>query len=97
MKPDAEASDSNAEKIDSSKVSIWQDYLNMSTYILLFCQTAPAGLAAVDDQRNLEICTFMSLGKCLANGFMTKKFVNGKEVDIDQQSVTTVLTNIVKV
>ena len=63
----------------------------------MIAQTAPAGLAAVDDQKNLEICTIKSLGKGLANGFMTKKFVKGEEVDFDQNSISTILEKHVEV
>ena len=52
-------------------------------------------MADVDDQRNLEICSIMSLGKAMANGFMTKKFVDGTEVDFNQNTITTLLGQIV--
>ena len=60
-------------------------------------QTCPGWYAEVDNQGNTATCTRYGLGKALANGFMEKKFVPGREIDIDQQKITEVLVNEHKV
>ena len=57
----------------------------------------PGWYAEVDNQGNTATCTRYGLGKALANGFMEKKFVPGREIDIDQQKITEVLVNEHKV
>ena len=57
----------------------------------------PEGFAKVDNQGKLGVCTRSGLSKALANGFMSKKFVSGKNIDIDQQVIMTALVNTHKV
>ena len=47
-------------------------------------EDSPPGATAVpDNQGVLDVCTGYSLGKAVVNGFMTKKFVADKIIDID--------------
>ena len=57
----------------------------------------PGGFAKPDNQGKCETCTRYAMAKCVCNGFMTKKFVQGHEIDIDQEKITEVLLNEHKV
>lgn len=54
----------------------------------------PPGAAPIpDDQGNLEVCTRFAISKAVVDGFMKKKFIWGKEIDIDQRQVVMTLIN----
>ena len=52
---------------------------------------APKGPWQLDDQGSLDTCTRFALSKSIANGFWTKKFVFGNEVDIEQSFILAAL------
>ena len=57
----------------------------------------PGAVAAPDNQGSLEVCTRNALGKAIANAYMTKKVVDKVEIDIHQNTITSVLVNVHKV
>ena len=57
---------------------------------------APGAYPTPDNQGNLEVCTRYAIAKAIIDGFMRRIFVRGKEVDLDQKTVTTGLLNVHK-
>ena len=56
-------------------------------------EIAPGGFGVPDDQGTLDVCTRFALSKAIAEGFMKKITVRGKQIDIDQDVITNVLLN----
>ena len=57
----------------------------------------PEGPAVPDDQGNLGVCTRTASAKAIGNGFIEKDFLQGEELDFDQNAITQVLVNEHKV
>ena len=61
----------------------------MSDYLPLL--RSPGHAAVVDDQGPLATCTRFALSKGICDGFFKKRWIFGKSLDIDQDSVSLVL------